>query len=81
VRKPLKLFILAGQSKMDGNADVSTVDFLGEDPEHGHLLKKSKPDGKTRLPTTSKRLSLPPLSSSKWMSWKFAIALESTYAA
>jgi len=45
--KPLKVFILAGQSNMDGNANVSTIDFLGEDKEHGHLLKKFKPDGKT----------------------------------
>jgi len=45
--KPLKVFILAGQSNMDGNANVSTIDFLGEDKEHGYLLKKFKPDGKT----------------------------------
>ena len=44
---PLKVFILAGQSNMDGNANVSTIDFLGEDKEHGTLLKKFKPDGKT----------------------------------
>jgi len=45
--KPLKVFILAGQSNMDGNANISTIDFLGEDKEHGALLKKFKPDGKT----------------------------------
>jgi len=45
--KPLKIFILAGQSNMDGQANVSTIDFLGEDKEHGHLLKTFKPDGKT----------------------------------
>jgi len=28
--KPLKVFILAGQSNMDGQANVSTIDFLGE---------------------------------------------------
>jgi len=44
--KPLKVFILAGQSNMDGNANISTIDFLGEDKEHGALLKKFKPDGK-----------------------------------
>jgi hypothetical protein len=27
---PLKVFILAGQSNMDGQANVSTIDFLGE---------------------------------------------------
>lgn len=42
---PLKVFILAGQSNMDGNANASTVDFLGEDKEHGALLKKFKPAG------------------------------------
>ena len=44
---PLKVFILAGQSNMDGQANVRTIDFLGEDKEHGALLKKFKPDGKT----------------------------------
>jgi hypothetical protein len=45
--KPLKVFILAGQSNMDGQANVLTIDFLGEDKEHGDLLKTFKPDGKT----------------------------------
>ena len=47
--KPLKVFILAGQSNMDGQANVSTIDFLGEDPDPARaaLLKKFKPDGKT----------------------------------
>jgi len=47
--KPLKVFILAGQSNMDGQANVSTIDFLGEDPDKDRaaLLKKFKPDGKT----------------------------------
>ena len=45
----LKVFILAGQSNMDGQANVSTIDFLGEDPDPARaaLLKKFKPDGKT----------------------------------
>lgn len=47
VKGPVKVFILAGQSNMDGQANVSTIDFLGEDKEHGSLLKKFKPDGKT----------------------------------
>ena len=29
--KPLKVFVLAGQSNMDGQADIRTLDFLGED--------------------------------------------------
>jgi alpha-galactosidase len=48
-KSPLKVFLLAGQSNMDGQANVSTIDFLGEDKEHGHLLKKFKPDGKTLI--------------------------------
>lgn len=44
---PLKVFILAGQSNMEGVCHISTIDFLGEDKEHGHLLKNFKPDGKT----------------------------------
>jgi alpha-galactosidase len=45
---PVKVFILAGQSNMDGQADVRTIDFLGEDPDPARaaLLKKFKPDGK-----------------------------------
>ncbi|QDU94034.1 sialate O-acetylesterase [Lignipirellula cremea] len=42
---PLKVFLLAGQSNMDGQAHIRTIDFLGEDPEHGNLLKIFKPDG------------------------------------
>ena len=47
--KRLQVFIMAGQSNMDGQANVSTIDFLGEDPDKGRagLLKKFKPDGKT----------------------------------
>ena len=43
---PLKVFILAGQSNMEGHAHMRTMDYLGEDPQYGHLLKKVKgPDG------------------------------------
>ena len=47
--KPLKVFILAGQSNMDGQAHIRTIDFLGEDkdPARAALLKTFKPDGKT----------------------------------
>jgi hypothetical protein len=46
--KPLQVFILAGQSNMDGQAAVRTIDFLGEDkdPARAALLKTFKPDGK-----------------------------------
>lgn len=43
---PLKVYILAGQSNMDGQAAIRTIDFLGEDPKYGSLLKTFKPDGK-----------------------------------
>jgi hypothetical protein len=40
--KPLKVFILAGQSNMEGHGGVQTLDQLGKHPTHGHLLKKIK---------------------------------------
>jgi hypothetical protein len=44
---PVKVFILAGQSNMDGQADIRTIAFLGEDkdPARAALLKTFKPDG------------------------------------
>ena len=46
---PLKIFLMAGQSNMEGHAALPTIDFLGEDPDPARaaLLKKFKPDGKT----------------------------------
>ena len=46
---PLKVFILAGQSNMDGQADIKTIDFLGDDKEQARaaLLKTFKPGGKS----------------------------------
>ncbi len=41
-KKPLKVFILAGQSNMQGHAALRTIDWLGEDSVHGHLLQKIK---------------------------------------
>ena len=31
--KPLKVFILAGQSNMEGHAEISTFDYIGKDPK------------------------------------------------
>ncbi|RMG04885.1 MAG: sialate O-acetylesterase [Planctomycetota bacterium] len=43
---PVKVFVLIGQSNMQGQGAVSTLDWLGEDPTYGHLLSKvKKPDG------------------------------------
>ncbi|MFN6206220.1 MAG: hypothetical protein ACK49R_07260 [Planctomycetota bacterium] len=30
--KPLKVFILAGQSNMEGHAEIRTFDYIGKDP-------------------------------------------------
>ncbi len=37
--KPVKVFILAGQSNMEGPANISTFDYIGDDPETASLLK------------------------------------------
>jgi alpha-galactosidase len=37
---PLKVFILAGQSNMQGHANVSTFDYMGKDPKTAPLLKE-----------------------------------------
>lgn len=45
--KPLKVYILAGQSNMEGHARVETFDYIGDDPATAPLLKKMRgPDGK-----------------------------------
>jgi hypothetical protein len=48
--KPLKVFILAGQSNMQGHAKVSTFDSVADDPKTAPLLKEMRaPDGKPRV--------------------------------
>jgi len=42
LKGPVKVFILAGQSNMEGLGGIKTLDALGEHPTHGHLLKKIK---------------------------------------
>lgn len=45
--KPLKVFILAGQSNMEGHARVETFDYIGDDPATVPLLKQMRgTDGK-----------------------------------
>ena len=45
--KPLKVFILAGQSNMEGHARVETFDYIGDDPATAPLLKMMRGvDGK-----------------------------------
>jgi len=36
--RPLKVFILAGQSNMEGPANISTFDYIGDDPATAPLL-------------------------------------------
>ncbi|HBN74858.1 MAG TPA: hypothetical protein DD473_03350, partial [Planctomycetaceae bacterium] len=48
--KPLKIFILVGQSNMEGHARVETFDYIGDDPATAPLLKKMRDtDGKPRV--------------------------------
>jgi hypothetical protein len=48
--KPLKVFILAGQSNMEGHAEISTFDYIGKDPLTAPLLNEMRnPDGTPRV--------------------------------
>ena len=48
--RPLKVFILAGQSNMQGHASVSTFDSLADDPKTAPLLAEMRDkDGKTKV--------------------------------
>ena len=50
VAKPLKVFILAGQSNMQGHAKVETFDYIGDNPATAPLLKEMRgADGKPRV--------------------------------
>lgn len=45
--RPLKVFILAGQSNMEGPASVGTFDYIGDDPATAPMLQEMVgPDGK-----------------------------------
>lgn len=48
--KPLKVFVLAGQSNMEGHAATSTFDYIGLDPLTAPLLTEMRnPDGTPRV--------------------------------
>ena len=48
--KKLKVFILAGQSNMQGHAKVETFEYIGDDPATAPLLKQMRgADGKPRV--------------------------------
>lgn len=45
--RPLKVFILAGQSNMEGHAKIETFDYIGDDPATAPLLREMRgADGK-----------------------------------
>jgi len=45
--RPLKVYILAGQSNMEGKGDIKTFDYIGDDPATAPLLKEMRgSDGK-----------------------------------
>ena len=48
--KPLKVFILAGQSNMQGHANISTFDYIGKDPLTAPILAEMRDaQGKPRV--------------------------------
>jgi len=48
--QPMKVFILAGQSNMEGHAKIETFDYIGDDPATAPLLRRMLgPDGKPRV--------------------------------
>jgi len=49
-KEPLKVYILAGQSNMEGHGHVRVMDYMGEDPKTASLLKEMKSsDGTHRM--------------------------------
>lgn len=48
--KPLKVFILAGQSNMQGHVNISTLDSMADDPKTAPILKEMRnADGTPRV--------------------------------
>ena len=47
--KPVRVFILAGQSNMEGHAKIGTFDYIGDDPTTAPLLKQMR--GENGKPT------------------------------
>lgn len=43
--KPLRVFILAGQSNMEGHARIETFDYIGDDPATAPLLQRMRDAG------------------------------------
>lgn len=53
-KKPLKVFILVGQSNMEGHAKLSSFDHVGMDPETAPMLAEMR--GKDGKPTVCERV-------------------------
>jgi Carbohydrate esterase, sialic acid-specific acetylesterase len=54
--KPIKVFILAGQSNMEGPANIGTFDYIGDDPATASMLRGMRgADGK---PVTCKGVTI-----------------------
>ena len=48
--KPVRVYILAGQSNMEGQAKVETFDYIGDDPATAPLLKRMRgTDGRPQV--------------------------------
>ncbi len=46
-QKPVRVFVLAGQSNMEGHAEIGTFDYIGDDPATAPLLRQMRgSDGK-----------------------------------
>ena len=54
--KPLRVFILAGQSNMEGHARIDTFDYIGDDPATAPLLTKMR--GEDGKPTVCQAASI-----------------------
>ena len=49
-KKPLKVYILSGQSNMQGMGHIKTFDYIGDDPATAPMLKEMRgADGKPRV--------------------------------
>ena len=46
---PLQVYILAGQSNMEGHAKIETFDYIGDDPQTKPLLDKMMVEGRPKV--------------------------------
>jgi hypothetical protein len=59
--KPVRVFILAGQSNMEGHADVDTFDYIGDDPATAPLLNRCDAQTASRQSATVRGFRTLPL--------------------